>query len=123
MFQYDGTIIRVIDGDTIEVNIDLGFHIHHEIVLRLARIDAPEVVNMGAAGIISPAKDYVMTWCPAGSAFVVNITRAEKYGRWLAEVFFSPGETDRWKILASPRCLNDELLRGGFAKEYSGGKK
>jgi len=123
MFQYEARIIRIKDGDTLTVDVDLGFHIHHEIDVRLARIDTPEIVNYGLNGVQDPAAAYVMQCCPPGSVCIVNISRAEKYGRWLAEILFQPGVTDRWKILESPRVLNDELVRGGFAKLYDGGKK
>jgi micrococcal nuclease len=123
MFQYEARIIRIKDGDTLVIDVDLGFKIRHEIDVRLARIDTPEIVNWGLGGIEDPAKNYVTQCCPVGSVCVVNISRAEKYGRWLAEIFFQPGETDRMKILQNPRVLNDELVRGGFAKAYSGGKK
>lgn len=123
MFQYEARIIRIKDGDTLTIEVDLGFHIRHEIDVRLARIDTPEIVNYGLDGVNDPAKAYVQQCCPPGSVCVVNISRAEKYGRWLAEIFFCPGETDRMKILQDPRVLNDELVSGGFAKPYSGGKK
>ena len=123
MFQYEAKIIRIKDGDTLTLDVDLGFHIWHQIDVRLARIDTPELVNYGPTGIVDPAKSYVESCCPIGSVCVVNISRAEKYGRWLAEIYFSIGETDRNKILQNPRVLNDELVRGGFAKNYSGGKK
>jgi len=41
-FYYGANLVKVIDGDTIDVSIDLGFKISQEVRLRLARIDAPE---------------------------------------------------------------------------------
>jgi len=123
MFQYEARIIRIVDGDTLILDVDLGFKIHHEVTVRLARIDTPETVNYSARGIADPAKIYTENHCPVGSVCVVEISRAEKYGRWLAEILYLPGEVDRVKILANPHVLNDELVRGGFAKSYSGGKK
>ena len=123
--NYQDAIYRIRNNtpDIILCDYMLGFHIRHEIDVRLARIDTPEIVNYGLSGIDDPAKAYVQQCVPTGSVCVVNISRAEKYGRWLAEIFFCPGETDRTKILQNPRVLNDELVRGGFAKPYSGGKK
>jgi endonuclease YncB( thermonuclease family) len=123
VFQYEARIVRIKDGDTLTIEVDLGFHIRHEIDVRLARIDTPEIVNYGANGITDKARDYVEACCPVGSVCIVNISRAEKYGRWLAEILFQPGQTDRKKIIENPRVLNDELLRGGFARPYSGGRK
>jgi len=123
MFQYVAKIMSVIDGDTLKIDIDLGFRCHIFETIRLARIDTPETVGYNADGIVDPAKNYVMQHCPPGSVCVVEITRQEKYGRWLADLFFQPGESDPMKILRNPRVLNDELVRGGFAKNYDGGKK
>lgn len=123
MFQYEARILRVIDGDTLALDLDLGFHVHTEQVVRLAHINTPETVNYTAGGIDDPAKNYIMQNCPPGSVCVVNISRQEKYGRWLADIFFQPGQTDRAKILENPRGLNVELLREGFALPYEGGKK
>jgi len=123
MFQYEAKLLRLIDGDTMIFDIDLGFKIHTEIDVRLARIDTPETVNYTAKGIADPAKIYIMQNMPVGSVCVVNISRAEKYGRWLADVFFQTGEVDRDEIMLHPRCLNDELVRNGLARLYDGGKK
>ena len=42
MFEYNCTLRRVVDGDTIDVNIDLGFDIWHKGRIRMAGIDTPE---------------------------------------------------------------------------------
>lgn len=123
MFQYTAKIISVLDGDTLKMDIDLGFRAHIFETVRLARIDTPESVKYTLDGIVDPSRNYILTHCPVGSVCVVGITRQEKYGRWLAELFFMPGETDPLKILQNPRVLNDELVRVGFAKPYDGGRK
>jgi len=123
MFQYEAKIIRIVDGDTLWLDIDLGFRLHHEIDVRLARIDTPETVYYKAQGITNAAMEFVNQCCPCGSTCIVDISKPDKYGRYLAEIRFLPGETDRRKILDGGRVLNDELVRGGFAKHYMGGKK
>lgn len=123
MFQYKATILNIIDGDTLKLNIDLGFHVFIETTVRLARINTPEIVGFTAKGIDDPAKRFIMQNLPVGSVCVAEITRTEKYGRWLADIFFQTGETDQKKILEAPRNLNNELVRNGFAKPYDGGRK
>lgn len=123
MFQYMARVARIVDGDTLHLDLDLGFHIHVNVTVRLARINAPDVVNYGASGVNDRAMAYIEKYLPIGAACVVNISRAEKYGRWLAEVIFQPGEVDQNKIMQNPRVLNDELVREGLAVIYSGGKK
>lgn len=123
MFQYAARIVQVIDGDTLKIDLDLGFRCHLFETIRLAHINTPEIVNYDAGGIVDPAKNYIMQHCPPGSMCVVGITRQEKYGRWLADLFFLPGESDPVKILQNARTLNGELVMEGFAMPYEGGRK
>lgn len=118
MFQYAASVIRIVDGDTLWLNIDLGFRVHLEIDVRLARINAPEAVNWSAKGLDDPAKGYIQRNCPPGSMCVVQISKPDKYARWIADVFFQPGVIDRDKILANPRVLSDELVREGLAQSH-----
>ncbi|MCQ3938435.1 MAG: hypothetical protein DPW18_15510 [Chloroflexi bacterium] len=123
MFQYEAKLLQIVDGDTLKLQIDLGFNVHIIEVVRLVRINTPETVHFSARGIEDPARRYIEENCPVGTVLVVDISRREKYGRWLAEVRFLPGEVDRVKILQNPRNLNDELLRAGLALPYAGGKR
>lgn len=43
MFVYNGTVVRVIDGDTIILKLDLGFNINYEVTVRLAHVNTNEV--------------------------------------------------------------------------------
>jgi len=123
MFQYEAMVMRIVDGDTIWLDVDLGFKVRMQVDVRLAHIDTPELVNYGLKGVSSPAIEYVNQCVPPGAVCVVNIIRAEKYGRWLAEIYYKPGSVDRDEILRSGTNLNDELVKKGFAKAYEGGKK
>jgi endonuclease YncB( thermonuclease family) len=123
MFEYAATVKRVKDGDTLVMDIDLGFFVHIEEIVRLAHVDTPETINFDAGGLNDPAKSYIMACVPPGAGCVVRISRKEKYGRWLAVILFRPGVSDRVEILRDPRILNEELVDRGFAKAYEGGKK
>lgn len=123
MFQYEARVLRIVDGDTLWLDLDLGFKIRHEVDVRLAGVNTPETVNYTAQGIDDPAARFVAERVPPGSVCIVDITRREKYGRWLARVLFVPGEVDRVKILQAPRVLNDELIAAGLAKAYNGGRR
>ena len=123
MFQYPARILSVLDGDTLKLDIDLGFRAHIFETVRLARIDTPEAVKFTLDVLVDPAKNYILTNCPVNSFCVVGITRQEKYGRWLAELLYLPGESEPEKILINPHVLNDELVRLGFAVSYAGGRK
>lgn len=123
MFQYKAVIERIVDGDTLKVLIDLGFYMHHETTIRLARINAPEVLNWGAEGIVDPARAFIEKNCGVGSIVVLDVKKTEKFGRWLAEVLYRQGAVNHNQILENPRVLNDELVREGLAKPYHGGKR
>lgn len=123
MFQYEAKIKRVVDGDTLVMMIDLGFNVHTETSVRLARINTPEEVKYTLGGLDDPARAFVLERCFPGSTVIVNISRKEKYGRWLADVFYKMGSVDRYEIASGGTCLNDELVAQGLAVFYDGGKR
>ena len=43
MYKYQADVVRVVDGDTLVVNIDVGFNIRHEITARILGIDTHEI--------------------------------------------------------------------------------
>lgn len=103
----NATLIRVHDGDTITVLVDMGFRMSVELPLRLNRIDAPEL-NTPAGKV---ARDFLKTTLPAEFAIQTYKNPHEKYGRWLSEVWV--GKTN----------INDLMVSTGHAKSYDGGKK
>jgi endonuclease YncB( thermonuclease family) len=81
-YSYRATLVRVIDGDTILVTVDLGFKIFTEKTLRLARINAPEkTTNEGVL-----AKDWLAHLIATGSQLAFESTKVDIYGRSIAEV-------------------------------------
>jgi micrococcal nuclease len=118
MFQYEAQVLRIVDGDTLWLSVDLGFKIHYQIDVRLAHINAPEIANFTLDGITNPAIIYINQCVPVGSTCVVEISRAEKYGRWLGTIFYLKGSKLRDEILRAGSSLNDELVARGYAKVY-----
>ena len=108
MFQYSATVVRVVDGDTAYFDVDLGFQLRMKIDVRFRGINTPE--TRGAtreAGLKSKA--YTEAALPVGSLVIVNTYKAEKYGRYLADIYYLPGAQTRDEILAKGRLLNKEL--------------
>jgi len=110
MYEYQATLVRVIDGDTIEVVIDLGFHVAVRQTVRLAGINCPE--RSTDAG--KQATRAVEEWfANQGSRCVINTRKAEgeqeKYGRYLAQVVSRHGAD-----------LVADLIAGGHAVRWSG---
>lgn len=118
MFQYEAKLIRVVDGDTVWLDVDLGFRLRMEVVCRLANINAPEKVNFVLGGVRDKAAEHMCQVLGAGQSFVVDVTKPEKYGRWLVTIRYLEGGASRAEILARGINLNDELVRLGYAKRY-----
>jgi len=113
MFEYFCKVERVVDGDTIDVNIDLGFNIWHRGRVRLAGIDAPESRTRNkeekVRGLAAKARLKAIL---KGQKVSIQCTKEKgKFGRILAD------------IMIDDRNVNKQLIDEGHAREYSGGKK
>ena len=109
-YLYKAKVIDVHDGDTVTLNIDLGFGvILQNQKLRFAGINAPELTGANAtAGAAS--RDWLKAKLLGQDVIIESIKdRQEKYGRWLAKVFLPNN---------SEMSLNDELVKLGFAVKY-----
>ena len=117
-FFYEAEVLKVIDGDTIDLRVDLGFDVHHIIRIRLYGVNTPESKTSDDAEKVRglAAKDFTSEWTKASTkVFIQTIKdKTEKYGRILARVYSDE---------ACTKCLNDELIKSGNAVEYFGGKR
>lgn len=112
MYQYKAKVERVVDGDTMDVIVDVGFKITTNQRIRLAKINTPETYNVkkdseeykkGMA-----AKEYVMQRIQTNNNEIMLETDklVGKYGRYIGTIFLSDSDV----------TLNDELVQKGFAK-------
>ena len=122
MYQYKAQVRQVIDADTIDVLIDLGFGVHTMQRLRLYGIDAPEMRT--EAGKV--AKEYVKSVLLGADASMFVYVRTikdkkDKYGRKLAVVYFDPVsmllDQDESKIEMMDRSFNKQIVQNGHAVE------
>jgi endonuclease YncB( thermonuclease family) len=116
-YTYGAIVERVVDGDTLKVQIDVGFGIVVHEKLRLRGINTPELGK--AKG--EKAKKFVAGLLPAGSAIVLQShrTRADMFGRFVADVFYNKEAASLEEILAGGVYLNQELLDRGLAVRMS----
>jgi len=122
MHEYNCTIRRVVDGDTVDVDIDLGFGmwIHNERV-RLYGIDTPESrtrdLEEKKAGLF--AKDVVLHYLPEGSKQVLRTHKDKvgKYGRVLGEFIMYDAEKD------CQTTINQFMIDHRIGVSYSGKSK
>ncbi|MCR4417542.1 MAG: thermonuclease family protein [Ignavibacteria bacterium] len=88
LYHYRAVVVGVYDGDTINVNIDLGLStwINNE-KLRLARINAPEIKGKERAKGLK-SRDFLRDLLINKKVIIQTIKdRKEKYGRYLAEIW------------------------------------
>jgi len=105
--KYPGRILRVVDGDTFEVLIELGFGVSQKFRVRLDGIDTPETTTQKG----QKAKKYVQQLIE-GKAVILKDAGSEKYGRARAKIELTDG-TD----------LTQFLIDKKIGIEYHGGKK
>ena len=111
-YTYRANVSEVIDGDTLWVDIDCGFGIWTHQKLRLRGIDTPELPTpegVRAKGFVSAAL--------TGLPFVaLTTTKPDKYDRYLADIFYLPGEADPQRVAQHGAYLNRQLVEGGLAE-------
>ena len=117
MYTYKAKLDRVIDGDTIDANIELGFDITVHKRIRLAGIDTPESrtrdLEEKKRGLASKAR--LIELLDKGD-LVLESKEVGKYGRVLGVLHIYPEDN-------LPFNINDTLVKEGYAVEYWGGKK
>jgi micrococcal nuclease len=112
MHVYKARVIRVVDGDTLLTDVDLGFQVHKEQRLRLAGIDTPPLDSPSGA----KASAYVLDRLAEVEFVVVWTVKIDLYGRYVAHVFYQPGESDKRLVALQGKYLNQELVNRGLAK-------
>ena len=112
------SIHKVVDGDTIDADIDLGFDISLTKRIRLAGIDTPESrtsdANEKKYGIES--KDWLKKRCENAKDILIKTElpdSTEKYGRIIGHLFINGEEIS----------LNNQMIAEGYAWNYDGGTK
>jgi len=117
-YFYRAKVSRVVDGDTVDFMIDLGFGIYHKVRVRLYGVNTPETRTRDeiekAAGLA--AKDYVTDWLNGQEEVFLKTIKDEsgKYGRILGYVYADP---------ELQVCLNDDIIDSGHGVAYYGGKR
>jgi len=93
MYKYACELDRVVDGDTVDLFVDLGFNIAHKIRTRLLDYDAPETRTRDLAEKARgyAAKAYAEELLTNAESLIVHTHKTGKYGRWLADIEFPDG--------------------------------
>ena len=115
---YVRKVENVVDGDTIDVLIDLGFDILFQSRVRLAGIDTPEsrTKDLAEKTLGLESKEYLKKYLKDAKSVIIKtekIDSSEKYGRILGWVYVN-GDTV---------SLNDKMINDGYAWGYLGDTK
>ncbi len=118
-YWYNAKVLGVVDGDTMDLMVDLGFNVHHKIRVRLYGLNTPEsrTKDLAEKALGLKAKQFTKDWLDRHQqVFVQTIAdKNEKYGRDLANINSSDKVND-----PSTACLNEDIKSAGYAREYFG---
>lgn len=111
---YNAEVKKVVDGDTFDIVIDLGFDTLKKGRVRLYGVNTPEsrTPNAEEKKMGLAAKEFTDQWLTKTNYKVkieTIIDKNEKYGRVLARVWNESGQ-----------CLNNDIITSGLAREYFG---
>ncbi len=104
MYEYKAKVINVVDGDTIDAEVDVGFYTKMVLRFRLLGVNCPEMHGENSlAG--DAARDFTCLHLD-GNEVTLRTYKADSFGRWLCEV------------LINGINFNDLLIKEGYAIPY-----
>ena len=122
MYNYKIRPVKIIDGDTIDAEIDLGFDIKTKKRIRFMGINTPESrtrdLEEKARGLA--AKDRLKNLLEGANTIQLNSHGVGKYGRCLGELHIDVVDGQECLTLEN---VNQLLIKEGHAVEYFGGKR
>lgn len=109
-------VLKVVDGDTIDADIDLGFNISLTKRVRLSGVDTPEsrTTDLKEKALGLEVKEWLKKNIDGKKNILIKTelpNSTEKYGRILGRLY------------VDDVCLNDRMISEGYAWEYAGGTK
>lgn len=116
MYEYRAKVTKVVDGDTIKADIDLGFDLFlSNQTIRLYGVDAPEsrTKDLEEKYYGNLSKQFINDYCPKGTYITLrtHLDKKGKFGRILGE------------IIVNKVSLNELMIQENFAVEYQGQSK
>lgn len=111
MYQYKvKKINRIIDGDTVDLDIDLGFGVTLSHRVRLKDVNAAETKTLDleekAKGLA--AKEWLKKELSREGEWIIETVKEDKYGRILGTLY----------LVGDPVTVNERMLNEGIAKPY-----
>ncbi len=107
MFEYKVNVDNVVDGDTVDVSVDLGFKVHTKQRIRLTGIDTPERGRPGYNEAKAGLGQLVL-----GKSLRMVSSKISKWGYYLGDFYTEEG-----------LHVNQQMIDLGLARPYDGGSK
>jgi micrococcal nuclease len=126
MYEYKAVVNRVVDGDTIDVTIDLGFSVWKKMRVRMEGINTPESRTRDKEekkrGLAAKARLVEILEFNNNNC-VLKVSGVGKYGRALAIVLVDTLSPTNGSDGITLIDVNKQLIKEGHAIEYHGGKR
>ena len=113
-YTFFAKMIKIVDGDTIVLDADLGFYVKAEVRVRLTGVNVPPPTT--AKG--KKAAEFLESRLSYKNNLVVESRRKDKYGRYLAYIYYHRIHTKFEDIVRLGKVVNEELLINGLAEKY-----
>jgi micrococcal nuclease len=110
IYEYAASLVRVVDGDTVWLDVDLGFKIHVTLDFRLLGINAPEMVGSSRVEGLK-SKEALEKMLSLGP-LTIYTEKSDKYGRWLATIKVALPENKSLDV-------NQSMILEGYATPYN----
>lgn len=106
---------KIVDGDTIDVEINLGFGVTISQRVRLKGINAAETktLNLEEKEKGLKAKEWLSQQLSKEGEWIIETTKEDKYGRMLGTLY----------LVGEPVTVNERMINDGIAVPYDGGKR
>ena len=116
MYDYKATLVRVVDGDTVYLKVDLGFHTEQTHCFRLNGVDTPELHSKDVAEkkLAAEAMSFVESeFMKRANRCRVYSEKTGSFGRWLGDIYFIDE-------IGRRISLREMLIDRGYGKPYKG---
>jgi endonuclease YncB( thermonuclease family) len=112
-YLYKAKVLNVVDGDTLILDVDLGFTTHKEQRIRLAQIDCPEMKTESGKEAFHFVRDKMVDV----GFVVVKTNKIDIYGRYVGDIFYDlTGKLSLDEVFLKGTYLNEEIVENGFAR-------